>query len=104
MVNYNFLQLFLSAAKIPLDLQVVHIFFDSSTFDKVERDAKVRIYQIPVHFCFCEVLVSTFSLQNVKIGLLEDFEKVMFLCVTMDKKHFHLVKKSNLIAILEVGY
>ena len=30
-----------SAAKIPLDLQVVHFFFDSSTFDKVEKDAKV---------------------------------------------------------------
>ena len=33
---------FLSAAKIPLELQVVHIFFDSSTFDKVEKDAKVE--------------------------------------------------------------
>ena len=33
---------FLSAAKIPLGLQVVHIFFDSSTFDKVEKDAKVE--------------------------------------------------------------
>ena len=33
--------IFLSAAKIPLELQVVHIFFDSSTFDMVEKDAKV---------------------------------------------------------------
>ena len=31
-----------SAAKIPLELQVVHIFFDSSTYDKVEKDAKVK--------------------------------------------------------------
>ena len=31
-----------SAAKIPSELQVVHIFFDSSTFDKVEKDAKVK--------------------------------------------------------------
>ena len=37
-----FSKTFLSAAKIPLDLQVVHIFFDSSTFDKVEKDAKVK--------------------------------------------------------------
>ena len=31
-----------SAAKIPLELQVVHIFFDSSTYVKVEKDAKVK--------------------------------------------------------------
>ena len=35
-----------SAAKIPLELQEVHIFYDSSTFDKVEKDAKVK-YLMP---------------------------------------------------------
>ena len=52
MVIYPFLKPFLSAAKIPLDLQVVHIFFDSSTFDKVEKDAKVKIIIIIDYFGF----------------------------------------------------
>ena len=45
-----------SAAKNPLDLQVVHIFFDSSTFDKVEKDAKVNSKKMKTKYClkiFC---------------------------------------------------
>ena len=41
-IEYIFLKPFVSAAKIPLKLQVVHIYFDSSTYDKVEKDAKVK--------------------------------------------------------------
>ena len=31
----------ISAAKKELELQVVHIYFDTSTFDRVEKDVKV---------------------------------------------------------------
>ena len=37
-----------SAAKIPLELQVMHIYFDSSTFDKVEKDAKVKMIKFNI--------------------------------------------------------
>ena len=42
---------FLSAQKKSLDLQVVHIFFDTSTFDRVEKDVKVTRQRI--HFILC---------------------------------------------------
>ena len=42
---------FLSAHKKSLDLQVVHIFFDTSTFDRVEKDVKVTRKRI--HFILC---------------------------------------------------
>ena len=35
------LSLFVLAEKKGLDLQVVHIYFDTSTFDQVEKDVKV---------------------------------------------------------------
>ena len=42
---------FLSAQKKSLDLQVVHIFFDTSTFDRVEKDVKVTRQQIHLILC-----------------------------------------------------
>ena len=40
-MKYDFLK-FSPAAKIPLMLQVVHISYGSTTFDKIEKDAKVN--------------------------------------------------------------
>ena len=36
-----FFDTYFSAEKKKLNLEVVHIFFDTSTFDQVERDVKV---------------------------------------------------------------
>ena len=42
LVNSLFILLFHnSAAKKKVELQVVHIYFDTSTFDRVEKDVKV---------------------------------------------------------------
>ena len=42
-LNYLVHYKHLSAAKKGLELQVVHIYFDTSTFDRVERDVKVSL-------------------------------------------------------------
>ena len=48
---------FVSAKKQSLELQVVHIFFDTSTFDRVEKDVKVTKKQNRSHFINVTCLV-----------------------------------------------
>ena len=38
--------LFVSAEKKSLEFQIVHIYFDTSTFDQVEKDVKVGLKNI----------------------------------------------------------
>ena len=56
-----------SAAKIPLELQIVNIFFDSSTFDKVEKDAKVTLNKNPSIFWKAKKQIKRTYLESTRI-------------------------------------
>ena len=45
---------YISAAKKEVELQVVHIYFDTSTFDRVEKDVKVILEKDELYSIICQ--------------------------------------------------
>ena len=94
-MNVRFL-LFVLAAKKSLELQLVHIYFDTSTFDQVEKDVKVAKKQnIPHHIInvsFKVTLVAQLGLIGGTMGLFTGFSILSGIEILYFAAKFFLMK------------